>query len=80
MNKTFIGAAALLLLAACGQQADERVAESPRELSSGVDLAGMDTSVRPGDDFFAYVNGKWVEETEMPADKSRYGTFDMLRD
>ena len=40
----------------------------------------MDTSVRPGDDFFKYVNGKWVERTEMPADRSRYGTFDMLRD
>ncbi|MBT8108791.1 MAG: peptidase M13 [Gammaproteobacteria bacterium] len=40
----------------------------------------MDTSVRPGDDFFAYVNGSWVEGAEMPADKSRYGLFDILRD
>ena len=40
----------------------------------------MDTSVKPGDDFFTYVNGTWVKETEMPADKSRYGLFDVLRD
>lgn len=84
MNKTIIGASALLLLAACGQQANEhtkdQVAETPRELRSGIDIAGMDTTVRPGDDFFAYVNGKWTQETEMPADRSRYGTFDILRD
>ena len=40
----------------------------------------MDTSISPGDDFFAYVNGNWIKNNEMPADKSRYGTFDMLRD
>jgi putative endopeptidase len=40
----------------------------------------MDTSVRPGDDFFRYVNGTWADTTEMPADKSRYGLFDKLRD
>ena len=40
----------------------------------------MDTSVRPGDDFFAYANGTWLKNTEMPADKSRYGAFDKLRD
>ena len=40
----------------------------------------MDTSVKPGDDFFAYVNGRWIETTQMPADRSRYGAFDELRD
>tara|TARA_R110002096_G_scaffold108809_4_gene238192 strand:- start:5313 stop:7367 length:2055 start_codon:yes stop_codon:yes gene_type:complete len=84
VNKIIIGASALLLLAACGQQADEdtteQVAEAPAELRSGIDIEGMNTTVRPGDDFFAYVNGKWTAETEMPADRSRYGTFDILRD
>ena len=49
-------------------------------LVSGIDTAGMDTTVNPGDDFFSYVNGTWIAQTEMPADKSRYGAFDMLRD
>lgn len=46
----------------------------------GVDLAGMDTSIKPGDDFFRYVNGTWAAKTEIPADKTRYGAFEMLRD
>jgi putative endopeptidase len=49
-------------------------------LGSGIDLSGFDTGVRPQDDFFDYVNGKWVAETEMPADKARWGTFDKLRE
>jgi putative endopeptidase len=79
-----LGAAALFL-AACGQEAttepaDQSATDQPEALVSGIDLEAMDTSVRPGDDFFAYVNGTWIEETEMPADKSRYGVFDKLRD
>jgi len=80
VKKLLIGAAALLLVAACGQDANEPTAEEARPLRSGIDLSAMDTSVRPGDDFFSYVNGKWVAETEIPADKGRYGVFDVLRD
>ena len=80
MNKLIIGAAALLALAACGQEAEQPATEEPTALVSGIDLAGMNKSVKPGDDFFAYVNGTWVEETEMPADKARYGLFNILRD
>ncbi len=80
MKKLLIGAAALLLVAACGQDANEPTTEEARPLRSGIDLSAMDTSVRPGDDFFSYVNGKWVAETEIPADKGRYGVFDVLRD
>ncbi|HWS71164.1 MAG TPA: peptidase M13, partial [Thermoanaerobaculia bacterium] len=46
----------------------------------GIDLAGMDPSVKPGDDFFRYVNGKWAATTPIPADKSSYGSFTLLRD
>jgi len=81
LKKLTISAAALLLVTACGQQAEEQQdAEQPRELRSGIGLDGMDPNTRPGDDFFAYVNGTWVESTEIPADKARYGTFDILRD
>jgi putative endopeptidase len=81
VKKLTISAAALLLTAACGQQAEEQhAAEQPKELRSGIGVDGMDVSVRPGDDFFAYVNGRWVEATEIPADKARYGSFDILRD
>jgi putative endopeptidase len=41
--------------------------------SAGIDLAGMDTSVKPGDDFFRYANGTWLATTEIPPDRSTYG-------
>ncbi len=62
--------------------------ESPAETADaaarlgtfGIELANMDTSVDPGDDFFRYVNGTWLEETEIPADRSRYSSFNVLSD
>jgi len=47
---------------------------------SGVTLANFDKSVRPQDDFYRYVNGAWLAKTEIPADKSNYGTFTKLAD
>ncbi|MDQ3280594.1 MAG: peptidase M13 [Acidobacteriota bacterium] len=46
----------------------------------GVDLAGMDTTVKPGDDFFRYVNGKWAASTPIPPDRTSYGAFAILSD
>jgi len=46
----------------------------------GIDTSQMDPSIKPGDDFYRYVNGKWLATTTIPADKSRYGSFDVLRD
>jgi hypothetical protein len=40
----------------------------------------MDTAVAPGDDFYKYVNGKWLATFTIPPDKARYGVFDALRD
>ncbi len=53
---------------------------APRFGAWGIDLAGMDTSVRPGDDFFRYVNGKWADSTTIPADRTTYGVSAQLRD
>ena len=41
----------------------------------GLDAAGIDRSVRPGDDFFAYANGGWIRSTAIPADRSAIGAF-----
>src|SRR3546814_4573684 len=46
----------------------------------GFDLTGMDKSVQPGDDFYAYANGTWAKNTEIPADSSNYGMFTALAD
>lgn len=45
----------------------------------GINLNYMDKSVKPGDDFFRYVNGTWFDKTEIPGDKTRWGSFDELR-
>ncbi len=41
----------------------------------GIDLSGMDRSVKAGDDFYAYANGKWQATTEIPADRASTGVF-----
>ena len=46
----------------------------------GLDLASMQTNVRPGNDFYVYANGKWLDGFEFPADRSSYGAFDELAD
>ena len=45
----------------------------------GLELTARDVAVKPGDDFFSYVNGTWLKTTEIPADRTRWGSFDMLR-
>ena len=47
---------------------------------SGVILANFDTAVRPQDDLYRYVNGGWLARTEIPADRSNYGSFIKLQD
>ncbi len=47
---------------------------------SGVILQNFDRSVRPQDDFYRFVNGHWLKNTPIPADKSNYGSFTMLAD
>jgi len=48
--------------------------------SLGIDVAGMDRTVRPQDDFFRYVNGTWADQTQIPPDMTTWGTFAKLRD
>jgi len=65
----------LLLLGGC----DSKISEVKRN-PSGLALQGMDSSVRPQDDFFAYANGRWMRDTEIPADKSSWGSFSILHE
>ena len=49
-------------------------------MRSGIDPAAVDPDVRPQDDLFAHVNGRWLATTQIPEDRGRYGTFDVLRE
>ena len=75
-------ASAAALLAACSPEAPAPIAETPKAAvgSFGVDLAAMDTSIKPGDDFYGYVNGVWLNTFQMPADRARYTTGTMVFD
>src|SRR5262245_8594071 len=44
----------------------------------GIDLAGMDKAVDPGDDFFSYANGGWFKAVQIPSDRPAYGAFDII--
>ena len=52
----------------------------PQYGTYGFDTAGMDQSVTPGDNFYQYSNGTWAKNTPIPADKSNYGSFNILDD
>jgi predicted metalloendopeptidase len=47
-------------------------------LASGIDMQFVDAGVRAQDDFYRHVNGVWLDNTEIPPDKGRYGSFDKL--
>jgi len=55
-------------------------AAKPQFGTFGFDEAGMDRSVAPGDDFYKFANGSWAKTTPIPADKSNYGSFNLLSD
>ena len=79
-----------LTLAACANApqpsepapAPAPVAQAPAKpvLGSGIFLQNFDKSVRAQDDFYRFVNGTWLAQTEIPADKNNYGSFGILQD
>jgi putative endopeptidase len=79
MQKSLI--AIVVLCAGCAAQAAPP-APPPAPKANlgawGVELSGMDTSAKPGDDFFQYVNGHWLKTAEIPADRASTGSFQLL--
>jgi putative endopeptidase len=69
-------AAPALALSACNTQSGNNTAAAVHPGSeAGIDLAWMDKSVVPGDDFYNYADGSWMRTTEIPADRSSIGGF-----
>lgn len=67
----FVLAVSALGLVSCEKEKEEKVA--------GIVVENMDTTVRPNDDFFRYVNGNWIDKTEIPDDQTSWGGFNQLR-
>jgi len=67
--RTLVSAIAVVgLTASCGDS----------KLASGINKDNLDTSVKPGDDFYEYACGGWMKKHPLPGDYSRYGTFEQL--
>ncbi|HVK80513.1 MAG TPA: hypothetical protein VM915_07860, partial [Verrucomicrobiae bacterium] len=80
-----MGASSLALLAGCATAATEATTATPARAPAaigawGVDLAARDLNVKAGDDFAHYAQGTWMANTQIPADRTRWGTFDILRE
>lgn len=75
LSTAFVAALLGLLLIPAATRGQEAAAPS-----SGVDLPGMDRSVVPGNDFFAYANGAWLKSAAIPPDRSSEGVGDAVED
>ena len=71
----FLSAVGASLFTACD---DDKKVEEKEEIH-GINLAYMDTTTTAKEDFFRYVNGAWLDSTEIPNDRTRWGSFDELR-
>jgi predicted metalloendopeptidase len=71
----FASALALTAGTVACKQADKPQIEAKAGTELGINPAAMDTSVKPGDDFFRYANGGWLDKTEIPGDRSSVGAF-----
>ena len=80
MNRLLTCVVISALAGACSREPAAPPAPAAKPLVSGLDVASFDKAVRPQDDPFHHVNGAWLAKTEIPADKSSYGSFDMLFD
>lgn len=59
---------------------DNATLKTPELGSFGIDMSYQDTETKPGDDFFRYANGGWLDTFELPASRSSYGSFTVLSD
>lgn len=77
MKKTSLIIASLVLVFVISACCDNKKTNS-MENTSAILIENMDKNISPGDDFFRYVNGKWMAENEIPAEYSQYGAFTEL--
>ncbi|AXT58854.1 M13 family peptidase [Aquimarina sp. AD10] len=79
MKNVYFLAAFLLAFVSCKKETKEVKEVAEVEKIPGIVLENMDTSVSPKDDFYNYVNGSWLKNTEIPADRTSWGGFGVLR-
>ncbi|HBY68650.1 MAG TPA: M13 family peptidase, partial [Flavobacteriaceae bacterium] len=78
MLKSVFAVAVLTIAVSACDNKDKKMAQAEKE-ERGIILSNMDTTVNPQTDFYNYVNGTWMENTEIPDDQVRWGGFGVLR-
>ena len=71
----FVSILAVCAIWSCNQGVNEA-----QEESHSINMDNIDTNIRPQDDFFNYVNGNWIRNTEIPGDQGSWGSFNELRE
>jgi putative endopeptidase len=79
MSRLLVCALSAALVAACATH-ETPVQSNTSGLTSGIDLQWIDKSVRPQDDLYQYLNGKWLKTFQIPPDKAVYGSFTAIDD
>ena len=74
MKWTCLAVSAMAITACTNKSKD--TADAPRTVF--FDKAGMDTTVKPGENFFLYANGKWIKDTKIPGTETSWGSFNIL--
>src|SRR5262245_9080786 len=69
-----------ILIAVAAAGAAVRLAAETRSSLPDVDVAGMDKSIQPGDDFYGYTNGGWMKATQIPPDRAVYDSFTFVQE
>ncbi len=64
----------------CAKPEKAGKAETPEKKAPAVDVAGMDRSILPGDDFYGYTNGGWMKATQIPPDRAVYASFTIVEE
>src|ERR1700761_2453938 len=67
------------LMSSCTHKSNQAADDAPKR-TVFFDKSGMDTTVKPGDNFFEYVSGNWMKKTQIPASETGWGSFYTLED
>ena len=79
MKKCIVnGSVSILVLSTILYSCNSTEKATQQKQTIGINQNFMDKSVNPADNFNRYVNGSWLDNTEIPADRTRWGSFDEL--
>lgn len=80
ITKWALAAIPVAILASCGQKKESSSTDDVPKRTVFFDKTGMDTTVKPGDNFYLYASGAWLKKTEIPASQRGWGSFYTLYD